>query len=157
MIWHFDWWQLVFNATTVATSAIRLLNGICYIYYYLIEKALKDRNAGGEHGMQWEDHVVEHHRINSQRISHLVLVLQILDEIEAAVEHAVQGKAHDIEGQEIKVQSLDGLAAIVAPDLRIEGHRPGHKVNPAKDDGGVDQSSRFGHSHAYEHILHTGK
>lgn len=107
--------------------------------------------------MQWEDHIIQQHRIQTTRMTLLVLLLQASNEVEAAIEHAVQSEANNVESEEVKVQSLHGFAAVVDPDLRIKGHRPGGKVNPSENNRSVDKAFIFCHRYSQENIIHAEK
>lgn len=85
----------------------------------------------------------------------LILFLQASNEVETAIEHAIQGEANNIEGEEVKVQSFDGFATIVDPDLWIEGHRPGRKVNPSKNNRSVDKAFVLCHRYSHENVIHA--
>lgn len=70
---------------------------------HLISETLYDRDACCEHGVQWEDDIIQQYRINAARMSYAVFVLQAFVEEESTIEHAVQCESNYVQCYEIKV------------------------------------------------------
>lgn len=124
---------------------------------YLISETLHDRDACCEHGVQWEDDIIQHNRIDAARMPFAIFVLQAFDEVESTIEHAVQRESNYVQCYEIKVQALYRLASVVDPDLWIKRHGPGHKIYPAKDNGGIDYGLRLGHNDPNKQIFSAAR
>lgn len=83
--------------------------------------------------MHGEYHVIQEHRIQTARISAMEFILHCGVPVEGTIEDRVKDETDDVQRHEIEIQTDHRLPPPVQVYLRVEGHRPGHKVQPAAD------------------------
>lgn len=111
----------------------------------IVENDLKDHNQSGENGVKCKDNVVRFHRNIAVRILVFILVLSILEKVQAHIEHAVRHETCDVQCYIIKVESHNTFPLEIDPNLGVKRHGPCHKINPSND--GADQNNCIGLSY----------
>lgn len=81
--------------------------------------------------MQAEEDIVSIHGVHSIGMLKEELLLDVWHPQEADVEYTVRNKAGQIQSHKVKAQADDTFPPVVLDHLRIEGDRPGHKVDPS--------------------------
>lgn len=103
--------------------------------------------------MDTESHIIRQYRIQAAGMSLQVLLLHGGNPKETRIEDRVHEESDNVQGDKVEIQSDNTLSPVIDDDLWVEGHGPGHKVDPPDDIGHAGDDIRYGDSDTEKYAL----